>query len=505
MISTFFGLEAARSGLTAAQSALYTIGHNVANAETPGYTRQRVNLAQKQAYPTPGRFQPDIPGQFGTGVETETVQRIRDRFLDVQYRGENAKLGYWTSRSDALKKMEDVMNELTGTGLNETLNQFWQSLQDLATNSAARSVVRQRGVAVADTFNYLAQTLQHNQQDLKNELNVTTTKINSLLEQINNINKQIGEVEPNGYLPNDLYDERDRLLDELSSYVDIKVTPVKSGGNSLEIAEGKVTVELAGVNPPITLVDGNRLKTNEFYIDYSGTNDLVQSVSIGARTVDFGSFQSTGSLKSLIESYGYTNGASSVEYGLYPEMMDALDVMAYEFANAFNEVHRNGWSIEDINNGTQAQLDFFDLGGLTTYKGAAATIRVADEIMETPDRIAYSGTGEMGDGSNALALAEVKNKPMLIGDQYTTIQTYYENLIGEMAVLAQEADRMADNSATLASSVEDRRKSVSSVSLDEELTNMIQFQHMYNAAARMITLQDEILDRIINGMGLVGR
>ncbi|MEK3643900.1 flagellar hook-associated protein FlgK [Aeribacillus sp. FSL M8-0235] len=501
MVSTFFGLEAARSGLYAAQSALYTIGHNVANAETPGYSRQRVNLVQKQAYPTPGRFRADIPGQFGTGVDTQTVQRIRDRYLDVQYRGENSKLGYWSSRFNALSRMEDVMNELNETGLNETMDSFWQSLQDLAVNPSnlgARSVVLERGRAVTETFNYLAESLKHNQKDLRNELDVATTKINSLLEQINQINKQIGEVEPNGYLPNDLYDERDRLLDELSSYIDIKVTPVESGGNALKVAEGKVTVELAGFEPPITLVDGNRYKVRQFSLNESKTNGLIESISVGGRTIGADDFVENlninGSLKGLIEAHGYTNIGSTIERGIYPSMMSDLDQMAYDFANAFNTVHRNGWSLEDINNGVQTQRDFFDLGGLSSPKGAAAAIKVSDDMNR--DRIAASATGEIGDGQNALKLAEVKN---------TSFQSYFEAVIGEMAVMTQEAERMKENSETLVSSVEQRRKSVSSVSLDEEMTNMIQFQHMYNAAARMITLQDEILDRIINGMGLVGR
>lgn len=518
MRSTFFGLEIARKALTAQQSALYTTGHNIANANTPGYTRQRVNFEQDLPYPYPARNKPEMPGQFGTGVSVDSVQRVRDHFLDVQYRHESNKLGYWGSRADALEKMEEIMNEPSESGLSVTLDRFWQSLQDLALNPAnagARAVVRERGVAVAETFNYLSKSLTAIQQDLKNEVEMNIKKINSLLNQINNVNKQIGEIEPHGYIPNDLYDERDRLLDQLSSLVNIKVTPVPSGGNAKEIAEGKVNVELIDDQGRSlgTVVDGEKLTVRELSVKYDGTNGLVNEIAIGTKDINIQNFKSSGALLGNIQSYGYTYTTASgtvVEEGLFPEMLQKLDALAYDFAKKFNEVHQIGWSIEDINSGVRTPEDFFTFSGATpptdtNKKGAATQIKVSDVIMNNYDHIAASKTGNMGDGSNASELAEVKNMTFTIDGNFTTVQNFYESLIGEMAVSAQEANRLSSNSQTLTDAVEKRRQSVSSVSLDEEMTNMIQFQHAYNAAARMITLQDEILDRIINNMGLVGR
>ncbi|MDQ0161922.1 flagellar hook-associated protein FlgK [Aeribacillus alveayuensis] len=518
MSSTFFGIEIAKRALSTQQSALYTTGHNIANANTPGYTRQRVNFDQSNPYPSASRIRPEIPGQFGTGVSAGSVQRIREGFLDVQFRHETSKLGYWSSRADALEKMEEIMNEPSESGLAITLDRFWQSLQDLAlnpTNAGARAVVRERGIAVAETFNYLSNSLTEIQNDLKNELEVNIKEINSLLNQINDINKQIGEIEPHGYLPNDLYDERDRLLDELSSFVNIKVTPVGSGGNALEIAEGKATVELLDDKGRSlgTVVDGKKLKVNELSVNYSAINGLVQEISIGTKDIKVSNFNSSGSFLGMIHSFGYTYTTASgtvVEKGIYPEMLQRLDALAYDFAKEFNNIHRNGWSIEDIENNNRTPEDFFDFSGLmppsdANKKGAAALIKVSEAIKDNYDHIAAAQSQNMGDGSNAVALAEVKNKTFVINGNFTTVQNYYESLIGGMAVDAQEANRLSSNSQTLADAVEERRKSVSSVSLDEEMTNMIQFQHAYNAAARMITLQDEILDRIINNMGLVGR
>lgn len=251
MRSTFHGLEVAKRGMFTQQSALYVTGHNIANANTPGYSRQRVNFVQTEPYPPASMNRPQIPGQMGTGVEAGSIERVRDSFLDIQYRGENNKLGYWEARADALKKMEDIMNEPSDSGLSKTMDQFWQALQDLSVNpenEGARSVVRQRGLAVVETFHYLYDSLSQIKKDLGHEIGVTITEINSLAQQISKINQQISEIEPNGYLPNDLYDERDRLIDELSKLVNVQVEKVPSGGNALKIAEGTYNIYLVDSN-----------------------------------------------------------------------------------------------------------------------------------------------------------------------------------------------------------------------------------------------------------------
>ncbi|MFZ0474625.1 MAG: flagellar hook-associated protein FlgK, partial [Halobacillus sp.] len=222
MVSTFHGLEVAKRGLFTQQSALYTTGHNISNANTEGYTRQRVNFEQTGPYPAASRNRAEIPGQMGTGVQAQSIERVRTQFLDDQYRGENNRSGYYSIMASSMERMEEVMNEPSENGLAKTMDRFWQSLQDLSVNpedSGARSVVRQRGKAVAETFNYLSNTIHTMQLDVKNEVSVTTKEINSLASQINNVNKQIAELEPHGYVANDLYDERDRLIDQLSGHV----------------------------------------------------------------------------------------------------------------------------------------------------------------------------------------------------------------------------------------------------------------------------------------------
>ncbi|EDL63919.1 flagellar hook-associated protein FlgK [Bacillus sp. SG-1] len=529
MRSTFQGLETARRGMYTQQSALQVTGHNVANANTLGFTRQRINFEQTETYPPPAMNKPQIPGQIGTGVEAESVQRIRDSFLDVQYRGENNKLGYWETKAESLMKMEEIMNEPSDSGLAKTMDMFWQSLQDLAVNpknSGARSVVRQRGIALAETFQYLSNSLSTIRQDIKNEIGVTEKEVNSLLKQIHNVNKQIGDVEPHGMSPNDLYDERDRLIDDLSKLVNIKVTNQPSGGNSSPLAEGKAVISLVdGNNRPIAnLVHAkgyNEIKVN---IPSTGTDVNVNSISIGSQNYEMEKFDADGKLKGLIESFGYMdkNGDTA---GTYPDMLSELDNLAFTFAKEFNKIHSAGMSPNEINNvdkngdrnPVNKDILFFVNGDTNSLsesdrKGFSQRIGLSSEIKSSLDNIANADGSKpeeatTGDSSVLLQLTEVINKNFDYGQnsQMANFRNYYEVLIGGMAVDAQNAVRLTDNSATLRQAVEERRMSTSAVSLDEEMTNMIQYQHAYNASARMISLQDELLDKIINGMGTGGR
>ena len=433
MISTFHGLEVAKKGMQAQQSALYTVGHNISNANTLGYTRQRVNLTQSSAFPSPGFNSPKIPGQLGTGVNVGEIQRVRDSFTDMQYRTENSKLGFWSSKADMLSQMEAVMNEPSDTGLSNVMDQFWSSLQDLAVqpqNDGARRVVRERGISLANTFNYMSNSLQAIQKDYRNEIDSTQNKVNSILRQINSVNKEIGSVEPHGLLPNDLYDQRDRLIDELSSMVNVKVVPRSSGGLASPVAEGIYDVYLADPRGEvlkdsngnsIKLVDTLTGKANGIHIQYenrSETDSPVASIkffelddkggfkginsSIDADNAttkyeftDFSAFNTNGSLKGYIEGYGYKSGNETK--GLYNDMLADLDQMAFTFATHFNLVHGSGWSLNEIRNGQKLdQNDFFSIGvSGDNIKGAAASIKVSDHIVKDVQNIAAAAEGNV--------------------------------------------------------------------------------------------------------------
>jgi len=508
-MSTFMGLETSKRGLFTQQSALYTTGHNISNANTLGYSRQRVNMQATAGFPGTGLSAGTMPGFLGTGVQAGSIQRIRDGFVDQQYRQESNKLGYWDSQTKAISQMEDVLNEPSAYGLQKSLSEFWQSLQDLAVNpenGGARAVVVQRGQAVADSFNYMHKSLTEIQTNLGKEIDVSAGQVNSILKQISELNDQIQKVEPNGYLPNDLYDARDSLLDELAGYFPIETENKPSGGRALAVAEGSVTVSMKLNGKTVVLVEGSKAATIETnpksLVGDNKSNLPIIGMNInpvdGGESIPLGQaeFLNSGKLKSLMNSYGTDDGK-----GKYPEMIAELNKMAAAFGNQMNMAHAGGTDIHGNQGG-----NFFDTKG-DADNFTADNIFVSDALLKDSNLLAASdseiGEKEEGNGKNAKNLANVQFEGSEILEG-ATLQTYFQGVIGRLGVDGQQAERMTFNSATLLGAVEHRRASISSVSLDEEMTDMIRFQQAYNASARMITVVDETLDKIINGMGRVG-
>lgn len=529
-MSNFHGLEMAKRALFAQQNALYTTGHNIANANTEGYSRQRVNFEADIAMPAASKNRMGIPGQIGTGVQIESIERIRNKFLDLQFRGENSLAGYWEKRAEALGRMEDVMNDLHETGLSAVMDDFWSALQDLAvnpTNAGARSVVVQRGIAFSETFNYINSQLTQIRSDIAEEINTTEKELNLILENIDSINEQIKALEVNGYVPNDLYDARDRYIDDLSKIIPItvefedsrKTSPgqVVDAKDTIKAQQGVAMVFLKVTNEDgsqgeIKLVDGITLEHAEISLvkeKSADGEDYFSGIQVktgtdthftGINHNDSGPVmeKQKGTLQSLIQAYGYQDGTNVT--GDYIEMQRALKQMAESFAKEFNELHNEGTPYMDYG----GDNFFFDFKTDPTDPFAWQLV-VMDHIKENPFHIAASPQGgERGGGAHAFKLAGLFDEPLDDLNQ-KSIRDFYAEKVGFLAVELADAERMNRNTGVLLTQIENSRQSVSSVSLDEEMTNMLKFQHAYNAAARTMTATDELLDRVINNMGLVGR
>ncbi|UFJ61953.1 flagellar hook-associated protein FlgK [Brevibacillus sedimenti] len=491
MRSTFHGLEVSKRGLIAQQAALNTTGHNIANANTEGYTRQRVNMVATTGIPYVGLNMSREAGLLGTGVMVSDIQRLREDFLDLQYRNENKILGYWDERVDALAKIEAILQEPSETGLQKVMDQMWQAWQDLSKdpiNPSTRAVVRERSIAVAETFANLYRQLQQVQQDMDHVVGVKALEVNSLAQQIAAVNKMINDVVPHGYVPNDLYDQRDVLIDKLSKLVPVKVSYVENGMVDIQV-DGRDLVN-GYTSVPVAAVRNPQTGLNEF-------------------TIGGVSFKPTsGAITAILESRDV----------LIPGTMERLDLLAINLTREINNVHKLGYSINDINaGGGSSQIPFFvdRISGGTADPTGAANIAINPAILASLDAIAAArpepdGSVVAGNNENALAIAQIKFKIIPAGagptdfKEATTLDDYYRYTIGELGVKGQEAIRNQKNSETIVNMVAAQRESVSGVSIDEEMSNLVKYQHAYNAAARSITAVDEILDRIINGMGRVG-
>jgi len=509
MGSTFMGLETGRRALTTHQWALQATGNNVANASTTGYSRQRLIMATtEQLTHSIGSGK---VAQIGTGVRGEMIERMRDLMVDKQYRDESTKVGYYGAKIEAFGRMEDIINEPSDTGLAQAFDGFWESLETMSTNpqdSGARSVVRQKAETLSQTFNYMATSLEKVQSDIKTEVEIASKKVNDLLEKIHNVNKQIHEIEPMGVLPNDLYDERDRYFDELSEFVDFEKNPIDTAaitsggmGNAVRTAEGRIDIKLKRETGTLLDIDLSSAPPSKWEIPVAGTDPVFSEFKINGNTFSFSDGFTNGKLRGLIEMHGHGGSTQEVSY---ETMLKSLDDLASQFADAFNAVHKQN-KVVSSTGATNPSYDFFTAagGGAITAK----SISLSAEIKASVYNIATSTDGNIGDSEGSLDLANVKKTQVIDigGSAKATVGSFYQSLIGDMGVAADQVGRLGKNAAVLLENADQRRMSVSAVSIDEEMTLMIQYQHAYNAAARNITTVDEMLDKIINGMGLVGR
>ncbi|NLV17252.1 MAG: flagellar hook-associated protein FlgK [Syntrophomonadaceae bacterium] len=517
MRSTFMGLEIGRRGVITHQASLDITGHNVANANTPGYSRQVPVFRTTDPYAGLGMYNV-TPGQFGTGVMISDIARMRDAFSDMQIRDESPSFGYWTQMETVLNTIEVIMNEPTDEGLRGVIDGLWEAWQTLVESpesDAVRAVVRERGVAVADTFNHMYLQLSNLRQDLNIQIKAKVEEVNSTAQQIADLNQQIRTLNVSGQSPNDLNDRLDLLLDNLSGLIDAQI--------NFE-ADGTVTVLLGGA----PLVMGSRPVNMGVIPDTQGMYrvvwDLEPESHPGTVVIPPPMTSShmeinlkSGELMGLLEARGVAEGSSlGSKTNMIPGVMDALNELARAIVLEVNEIHRQGFSLNNTGDSADG-FNFFSEDGLDVtdltlewakYITMDAMIvadvqNIAAALNPTRDNI----TGEpinFGDGGNALRLAQIKHSlSAALGS--VTIDDYWRSKVSSVGVMAGESTRMADNQAVLLNSLEARRQSVSGVSLDEEMTNMIRFQHAYNAAARYLTAIDEAIDMIVNRMGIVGR
>ena len=470
MRSSFFGMEIMRRSLQAQRVGLEVTSHNIANANTPGYSRQVVNLRASSPFPYPTANY-NGTGQLGTGVDVSEVKRMRNDFVEAQIRKETQSLGYWNTVGRNIWQVEMIINEPSENGLSASLQRYWESWQMLAgeaEDGGHRAPVAQRANELAATFRHTRDQLVSLKKDTDDSIGVKAEQINGLARELAAVNKQISRVDLMGQEPNDLLDRRDQILRDLSNITNISV---------IDGRQQTVTVQINGTS----LVDFDTV--NEIEIIKPKSNDEVTRLvwSKGKAPVTFNG----GEIKGLIETRD----------GLLTQNIKNLDTMAKALIDATNAIHRVGFGLDN-----STGLSFFDADSTD-----ASNIKVAEAILQNPSKIAASTKANApGNGDNALAIAEILNKPILNGNT-TTINAYLDGMVAKLGVQGQEASRTIDNQETLVHYLNIEQNQYTSVSLDEEMANMMKYQHAYNAAARMVSTLDDALDTIISRMGIVGR
>jgi flagellar hook-associated protein 1 FlgK len=434
-IPTLQGLQTALSGLIASQQALDITGHNIANANTEGYSRERVVLETNPPLTIPAVSSLTGKGaQLGTGVAVAEYTRIRNVYLDSQYRTQSSALGSASAQAEILERAQGAFNEPTSSGLSSQLSAFWSAWSSLAsspTSEAAREGVVSAGTQLATTLNQLSgqlSTIATQAGEQYASLTGATGQVQDYASQIAQLNGQIRVAEGAGQQPNDLLDRRDLLIDKLSTLAQVSVTKQQDGTATVTFGDAaKPLVEGTTVNWPQTL-----------------------TAAAGGEL---------GALQGL-----------SGEAGTLASYRTALDTVAATLAGAVNALH--------------TATPFFS--GTT-----AATIAVAIK----PGQVESSSTGAPGGNDVALAIAALRGGAADQG---------YSALVERLGSDVMTATDNKTNQQTLVSAVGNQRQSVSGVSLDEEMTNLIMFQRGYQASARTLTAMDQMLETLIQHTGSVG-
>jgi flagellar hook-associated protein 1 FlgK len=453
-MSDFSALHVALSGLRAAQLGMNTASHNVANAGTPGFTRQRVDLVARLPRITP-------QGAVGLGVETRDISRIRDGFLDARVRASVASLGALEVRAGILGRAEQLMGE-PESGISSELDALWSAFEDAALDPAAaapRIAVLQRLDAVAGRVTAVAAGLDALADDAAVTLEAVLEEVNRALEEVATLNGAILDAPTVAGSPNDLMDRRDLLVDRLATLV---------GATAAVADDGSIRVSLGG----ISLVAGAIARPLE--LDRSTGQVLHPS---GVAVVPGG------------EARGYQLALTEDLPGLRAD----LDAFAVDLATALNTIHASGFS----NSGPGGPLLSFDPGD------PSGSLRRA---LADPAAFATAATAgppfPAFDASVPGRLAALRTEPVAAGGSLADVVRSMVAGLGQETASARMA---AATQAGLTEAAETSRSAVHGVSIDEEMVDLMEFQRMYEAAARVITAVDEALDTLINRMGVVGR
>jgi flagellar hook-associated protein 1 FlgK len=583
-MSGLFGtLHVGKSGIFANQRSIDVTSHNIANANTEGYSRQRAELQTERPFCTPSMNNAAGAGQLGRGVNVADINRIRDTFLDYQVRIELGVQGKYAGRHKFLNEIENIFNEPSETGISTLLGNFfdgWQELSKQPHSSNARTVVAEQSKALTDELNHLYGQLHKLKDNAKTSIRQDLNDVNSILDQMERLNEEIIQVTAAGQKPNDLLDRRDLLLDKLSSKFGINIDKKVLNGidvntkgddgaeppgglNLIQMVKPEEALRFAYISSISPAKAPKPGETKEYTVTYYKNADMTDEknkveMTINLSDEDYKALDKSRTLwtdKSgnpvgkdgkvdlkdnkictFQPSTGNLNGYMSVQDDI-DNQIEQLNKLARTLAYAVNAVHEQ----KDTN-----KVDFFvnkNKGDKGKYGSesdiTAGNITVNEEILKDVMKIKVGKGDNPGetDGTRALAIANLMDKlieiqnlnlddpnkttrqnfvDQICGKQWIkdesdidtikgstdgmTFGGYFKDMVDRLGVQTQEAKRMVKNQHSVLASFQQSRDAVSGVSLDEEMTNLIQFQHAYQANAKLISTVDELLDVVVNGL-----
>lgn len=459
-------MDVGKRALSNSQTALQTVGHNIANKSTEGFSRQRVELQTADPF-NDGRV------QIGMGAKTTQVTRINNPWLEKQIQKEGTSLGFHDSRSEALQRVEQVYNEQQNKGLNQYITDFFNAFRELSNNPeslTSRTMVLESATALTNDFKRVVRQLNDVQEDIDGQIKTLSHEINQHSKEIASLNEKIQTLETQGVTANDERDRRDLLLKKLGEKIDISWAEGKDG--MVTVTAGRSAILVSGVfsNEITTARTDARDRVELFYKSTENGNPM----------------NITDQIKG-----GKMGGALEVRDVVIEDLIKSTDKLAYVLAKEVNKAH-----IEGFDNYGKSGVLFFDMP--ETLSGSAANLSLNKTISSDVGKIAAAGqSGAPGDNTVANIISSLQYQNIMERGNFT-FDDYYNTQVGQIGTITQRAVKSQEAQKNILSQLSNIRESISGVSLDEETTKMIEFQKAYDASARLIKTADEMFDTILN-------
>lgn len=456
MPSSFSAINTMSSALRAFQRELDVTGHNVSNVNTAGYSRQVVDLSAAQPYSyTEAQLK-----SLGTGVNVASITRVRDMFLESRYQEVSSEQSRLQAQSDGLAQIESIVHDPSAKGIGDALSDFFDGWSALASNpnqDSYRLQVQQTAKTLTGRIRTAYSELDSVKTQQTSQISSTLTQINDLGKKIASLNGQIRQESINGNSPNDLLDKRDEAIRDLSAIADVKTSSMPDG--TISVALGQAS-----------LVDPSGFRS----IPTSPVDPTTGAIGTGDEKITI----LGGKIRGMMDVYNSATTAQS-----------RLDRLANQLRTSVNGVHSSGTT----GNGTTG-INFFNDASPQT---GAADFDLSTEVKADAKNIVTSATNTAGDGGLALAISQLRDKPManLSGK---TLSDDFSDLVGQVGRDAKTVNDALDTQNALVKQVDSQIQSASGVSLDEEMASMLRFQRSYQAAAKALSTMDSVMDDLLN-------
>ncbi len=463
-------MNIAQRSMMNAQTGLQTVSHNIANKNTEGYTRQRLEI-QSTAPTGLGKV------QIGTGAKTTAVTRTNNPHLEKQIQFEQMKMGFGEGKMAYLNRVENIFNEQINKGLNHFMGEFFNAFRELSNYPESlpiRTQVKETAWNMTQDFKRIDSQMKKIQDEVDNEIVGEINEVNRMAEEIADLNQKVESIEITGSVANDHRDRRDHILKELGEKINIKYAEVENG--KVNVTAGSTIVLVSGYDAAKLSSES----TPEKGLKREGNNDI--SFQANERSTKY-------NVTTQING-GKLGGMLEVRDKVINDIMSKVDKLAYSMAESINEVHQMGYDQKSRPAG-----QFFDLNG--PEKGTASRIDISDTISRD---VSFIAAGLMPDApaDNRVAnvISSLQYKPLLNGED--TLDDFYNGLVGELSVVTKKSRSLFEHQAESLSQLKNIRESISGVSIDEETVKMIEYQKAFDASAKLIKTADEMLDTVIN-------